>query len=227
MRILLIFLILTGQPAPTPHPIVGMWTGHGETIEFTADGVFTYGGERYRYRIDGVLLYLETPQGEAAAAFVIDGDTLQMLLGGELLTYRRSSGAPSAPDTPVASSAPASVGSVASELVGKWCWVNVTTTNTGGSTSERCITLNADGTYEYRSDRSMSVNTQGYAGGTSSSGYDRGRWTYDGQRIHYQSAAGQGSGSYRLEKRNHPRNRDPMIVLDGEAYVTYYQKPSW
>jgi hypothetical protein len=38
---------------------------------------------------------------------------------------------------------------------------------------------------------------------------------------------GQGSGSYVLEKRNHPKNNDPMIVLDGEPYVTYYQKPRW
>lgn len=116
---------------------------------------------------------------------------------------------------------------VAPELVGKWCWTNVTTTNSGGSTSERCLTLNADGTYHYQAERSMSVNTDAFYGGTNAQSTDRGTWTYDGQRIYYTSQMGQGSGSYKLEKRNHPRNRDPMIVLDGESYVTYYQKPSW
>lgn len=31
-----------------------------------------------------------------------------------------------------------------------------------------------------------------------------------------------------VEKRNHPKNvRDPMIVLDGQTFVTAYNKPPW
>ncbi|HZV69137.1 MAG TPA: hypothetical protein VFG10_06315 [Saprospiraceae bacterium] len=31
-----------------------------------------------------------------------------------------------------------------------------------------------------------------------------------------------------LEQRNHPKNvNDPMIVLDGRAFVTAYNKPPW
>jgi hypothetical protein len=48
-----------------------------------------------------------------------------------------------------------------------------------------------------------------------------------GDRIYYNSQT-QGQGSYRLEKRNHPKNvGDPMIVLDGEAYVTATLKAPW
>ncbi len=32
---------------------------------------------------------------------------------------------------------------------------------------------------------------------------------------------------YTLEKRNHPKNKDPMIVLNGQPFVTYYNKPPW
>ncbi|MBI4396803.1 MAG: hypothetical protein HY548_06895 [Elusimicrobia bacterium] len=31
---------------------------------------------------------------------------------------------------------------------------------------------------------------------------------------------GRGQGSYPLQKVTHPKNGDPMIVLDGESYVT-------
>ncbi len=33
--------------------------------------------------------------------------------------------------------------------------------------------------------------------------------------------------TYQLEKRNHPKNNDPMLLLDGQSFVTYYQKPPW
>ena len=36
-----------------------------------------------------------------------------------------------------------------------------------------------------------------------------------------------GTTTFRLEKRNHPKNNDPMLVLDGEAFVSYYQKAPW
>lgn len=73
----------------------------------------------------------------------------------------------------------------------------------------------------------MDTNTDAFYAGTSSQSSDFGTWNYDGTRIYYNSQNGQGSGSYLLEKRNHPKNGDPMIVLDGETYVTYYQKNPW
>jgi hypothetical protein len=36
-----------------------------------------------------------------------------------------------------------------------------------------------------------------------------------------------GKITYPFEKRNHPKTGDPMIVLDGDAYVTAYRKNPW
>ena len=41
------------------------------------------------------------------------------------------------------------------------------------------------------------------------------------------SLATLGVTTYVLEKRNHPKNNEPMLVLDGQAFVTFYQKPPW
>jgi hypothetical protein len=95
------------------------------------------------------------------------------------------------------------------------------------SQSSRCITLYADGTYYYTENSSRSVNTDAVSGGTASQGEDRGTWSVLGDRIYYHSRAN-GDGSYKLEKRNHPKNvNDPMIVLDGEPYVTTTQRAPW
>lgn len=207
-----------GQGAAGKSSVVGVWSGHGETIEFSADGQCTYRGETFPYRLSGSNIILQTPMGDAVMGYQVSGNTISLSANGQTLTYSKSSG-----------TAPASGGGqkhVARELVGKWCYVNVHTTNTGGSSTEKCITLNADGTYEYYGETSRSVNTDAYYGGTNSQSSDRGTWSYDGARLYYTSQSGQ-SGSFRLEKRNHPKNNDPMIVLDGETYVTYYQKAPW
>jgi hypothetical protein len=96
-----------------------------------------------------------------------------------------------------------------------------------GSYSGRCITLRADGTYVYVEEGSRSVQTEEMAGGTASQGTDSGTWYVEGNRLYYQSAT-EGSGSYRLERRNHPVNtNDPMIVLDEEPFVTTVRRAPW
>ncbi|CAN5568206.1 hypothetical protein BH18ACI3_BH18ACI3_19430 [soil metagenome] len=37
----------------------------------------------------------------------------------------------------------------------------------------------------------------------------------------------QGKVVHPIEFRNHPKTGDPMIVVDGDAYVTAYQKRPW
>jgi hypothetical protein len=111
-------------------------------------------------------------------------------------------------------------------LVGKWCYVNVNSTNSGGSSTSECITLYANGTYEYYSESSMSVNTNEYAGGTNNQSSDSGTWRVAGNTIIANSKT-QGTKTYSLQKVNHPKNGDPMIVIDGRAYATYYQKKPW
>lgn len=205
--------------------IVGVWSGNGETIEFNKNGQCLYAGQALSYQLSGNTITLQTAQGSAAMNYSLSGNQLTLSVNGQSFTYSRGG----AGTAGAGQAQPAAAGNkrVAQELVGKWCWTNVTSTNSGGRISERCITLNGDGSYQYEAESSMSVNTNAYAGGTNSQSSDRGTWSYDGVRIYYNSQAGQGSGSYLLEKRNHPKNSDPMIVLDGETYVTYYQKPRW
>jgi hypothetical protein len=36
-----------------------------------------------------------------------------------------------------------------------------------------------------------------------------------------------GTNSYTLVRKNHPKNNDPMLCLDGRCFVTYGPKPPW
>jgi hypothetical protein len=203
--------------------IIGQWSGYGETIEFKTSGECTYLGQTYPYQLSQGHVTLQTAQGGVMMAYTISGNQLSLTANGKTLQYTRGKAASNA-GTGLKSTG---AGRVAMELVGKWCYVNVTSSYSGGSSSEQCITLHENGTYEYYGESSRSVDGGTFYGGTSSQNGDRGTWSYDGVRIYYQSQTGQGSGSYLLEKRNHPKNNDPMIVLDGAAYATFYQKSPW
>jgi hypothetical protein len=158
-------------------------------------------------------------------AYKITGNQLDLTLNGQNFTYTK--GAAQGNTTSNNPSTGSGSKNLDMSLVGKWCYVNVYSGNSGGSSSSECITLKQDGTYEYYSESSRSVNAPQVYGGTSSQGSDHGQWWTEGDRIFYNSPTS-GQGSYKLEKRNHPRNTsDPMIVLDGKTYVTFYNKPAW
>jgi hypothetical protein len=218
--------------------IQGTWLnnsfGYQMALVLRADGTGEFDGEAIRYttKENKFSMFIVADGQTLVYNYTLQGNSLTMS-GGDLdetVVFARSDASTGAPvQAPQPSAAPTSGGGkrVAQELVGKWCYVNVNSTNSGGSSTEQCITLKADGTYEYDGETSRSVNTNAYAGGTNTQSSDRGTWTYDGTRVYYTSSAGAGSGSYVLEKRNHPKNNDPMIVLDGTTYVTYYQKAPW
>ena len=205
------------------HEITGVWSGNGETIEFKSDGTCIYLGQTFPYLISQGNVTFVTTQGNIIFAYGIQGDLLSLSVNGQSLTYTKGTHTGTMTQNPPSSGN----GSVSGELVGQWCYIDVNSYNQGSSASSRCITLNADGTYTYFSETSRSVNTPDYYGGTNAQESDRGTWYVQGDRIYYNSQT-TGQGSYRLEKRNHPTNvNDPMIVLDGEAYVTSTQKPAW
>ena len=225
-------------PAPktsaATNTLVGVWLGNNETVEFTKANQCVYQGQVFTYQTSGNTINIHTAQGSRSMQYAVSGNQLALTINGQTFYYAKNGATPDPSATASAMNntqsypqTKAGSGSVAQDLVGKWCYVNVNSYNTGGSSTEQCITLNADGTYEYYSESSRSVNTNAYSGGTNSQGSDRGTWSYDGNRIYYTSAMGNGSGSYQLEKRNHPKNNDPMIVLDGQTYVTQYQKAPW
>lgn len=213
----------TTTASETKSTLVGTWSGNGETIEFKSNGQCIYLGNTFPYEESQGNIILTTQQGKVMFAYAIQGNQLNLTANGQQVSYTRGATNQSAQANNLPNK---NGGNISQELVGKWCWTNVTTTNSGGSTSSRCIVLNANGTYEYASERSMDTNTNAFYAGTSSQGSDRGTWYVHGDRIFYNSQS-TGQGSYQLQKVNHPKTRDPMIVLDGEAYVTFYQKPSW
>jgi hypothetical protein len=204
----------------TDSSLIGSWSGNGESIEFRADGQCVYIGNTFSYQVSQGHIILTTAQGNVMFAYTIRGNQLNLTANGKQVTYARGTG-----NNPAVSgnTNAGSAGSVAQELVGKWCYMS----NSLNSSTNKCITLNADGTYVYNGESSRTVNTSEVYGGTASQGSDRGTWYVQGDRIYYNSQT-QGQGSYRLEKRNHPKNTsDPMIVLDGEAYVTATLKAPW
>lgn len=215
--------ITPADSPPANNNLVGTWSGNGETIEFRENGQCIYLGNTYAFTASEGVISLSTAQGAASFNYIIDANQLILSANGNRVVYQRGTAGVGQPPAHQGTGAR----NVPQELVGKWCWVNVTTTNSGGSSSDTCITLNGDGTYLYYSERSMSVNDPSFAGGTNSQNSDRGSWWVQGDRIFYSSQS-QGQGSYRLEKRNHPKNvNDPMIVLDGQPYVTQYAKAPW
>lgn len=199
--------------------LIGRWSGNGEAIEFKKDGTCNYLGQTYPYQISADNVTLSTSQGNIPMTYTVAGNQLTLLVNGRQLIYMKDS-------ADNVKKGITTRGSVSQELVGKWCYINVNSTNSGSSSSSTCLTLNADGTYEYFGESSRSVNTADVNGGTASQQSDRGTWSAEGDRIYYNSPT-RGQGSYQFQKRNHPKNGDPMIVIHGSAFVTFYNKPPW
>lgn len=110
----------------------------------------------------------------------------------------------------------------ASEFAGRWQYFSSVSLSDGGRATDTMLLLREDGTYLYTSETSSSNPL----GGSVSNTRDEGRWSVSGTRMTFRSVDG-SSQSYTLEKRNHPKTGDPMIVLDGMAFVTYFQRPPW
>jgi hypothetical protein len=205
-------------PAPAPamtgarasDSIVGSWRNATSSARFNADGTGVVDSTGGRYEIRGNQLTLTWAQGQAIVQFEVRGDVLWLTVNGATATLDRVK-------------EEAGEGSVHTELVGKWCWISATTANQGAGQSSRCLTLNGNGTYTYAG----AADSYNPYGGASSQAADSGTWTATEATLTTHSRGGKTT-TYRLEKRNHPKNvRDPMIVLDGQPYVTALSKPPW
>jgi len=149
-----------------------------------------------------------------AIPFEFDRDTLTVDVEGREMVYQRVKAGN-------AKAAAKPGGGVMQQLVGKWCYMS-NLTGSNSRMSNRCFVLNANGTYEYSSETSSS----GAYGGTSSQEYDSGRWSATSSTLTANSNKN-GQIVYPIELRNHPKTGDPMIVVDGDAYVAAFQKRSW
>ena len=111
---------------------------------------------------------------------------------------------------------------VVQDLVGKWCYQANVQAQGGGRQSDICFTLKADGTYQYYGETSSS----NVYGGSNSQSSDYGRWSATANSLTARSNSGKTT-TYTLERRNHPKTGDPMLMVDGDAFVTFYQKRPW
>jgi hypothetical protein len=200
---------LTSEAAQAAADLVGRWSDSTSSAQFNTDGTAVVNGTPGRYEIHGNRLTLIGAQAENTARFEVHGDVLALNVNGKPLTLNRVK-------------EEAGEGSVRVELVGKWCWISLTAANQARKFS-RCLTLTGSGTYAF-ADETDSHNPNG---GTNSPAADSGIWTATETSLTTHSLSGKAT-TYRLEKRNHPgKVRDPMIVLDGQAYVTFYTKTPW
>jgi hypothetical protein len=227
-----------------PAALVGHWKSETEQLDVQANGTVLINGVSYAYTVNGNLLNVQGQNSAASYPFQLDGDKLTVTLSGQTVVYTRieaptfappvdsalpppkpsgAAGPATAPTTPApAPPPPAAGGSVVPELIGKWCYMSNVNASDGGRQSNTCFALNGDGSYWYHSETSSS----GQYGGTASQSDDQGRWVASGSTLTATSSTGKVT-SYTFEKQNHPKTRDPMLVINGQAFVTYFQKPSW
>ena len=228
LRPLLLFASLFTSVAYADPGLVGAWRGQsgGQAVELTlkADATGNFNGQPLQYQVVGRQLVVGISGGINSYYFERKGDKLTVGggdLDGPLHLTRGKAGAAEPKATAKEG------GAATGDLSGKWCYLaNFNANSGGGSQTSECFVLHADGRYDFASERSMSAYGGGGYAGTSGQSADSGRWSATGSHITARSNSGKTS-SYALRKQNHPKNRDPMICLDGRCYVTFYQKPPW
>ena len=201
------------SPSVTASSILGHWQGPNGVAQFNPDGTATVGGLVYRYSQTGDQLTLQGADGTFTAAVQIAADTMSWVVNGKTLGFQRAA-------------TTGAVGGIMPELVGKWCQATNLNNSSGTYSRSACITLLANGSFEYASDFGATGQVAGGAYGTSSDNNDTGTWTATPTSISSNSKK-TGVRTFRLEKRNHAKTGDPMIVLDGTEFTTAFQKAPW
>ncbi|QYO66101.1 hypothetical protein [Leptolyngbya sp. 7M] len=217
----------------TEAALIGYWISSEAVVEIRPKNQITINGDRYEWAILGKTLVVSQGDDYADFPFELKGDTLTVWVEGRKVVYSRT-------DKEGAEEAMAQLarrrgggsggrnddggegGSNPQDLVGKWCYQANVQAQGGGRQSDICFTLKADGTYEYYGE---ATTTNPY-GGANSQSWDYGRWSATATTLTARSNSGKTT-TYTLERRNHPRTGDPMLIVDGDAFVTYYQKRPW
>jgi hypothetical protein len=196
--------------------LFGIWDGQQGKLAFYPDGNLLYNGTSYLYSVSGNQMTIKANDGTTSFNYNQSGNSLTLTQNGSSATYSKTSGLKQDQVDP--------------QLVGKWCIVSSSynSYSGGGSSSEECITLNANGTYEYfySAERSAYAANQSAYGGASNQNGDRGTWKSDGLTIWSSSQTTGKVTRYSLGKVN-AENGDAMIVIGGRKFVTAYNRPRW
>jgi hypothetical protein len=219
----LLFFVLFFQ-TQAQNNITGTWNSDEVgTLTFNSNGNGNLAGGNFTYTNTANKIFASSEEGDFTYNYkLVNG---QLIISGGVfpqpVTFTKSKNSISG------TSGNTKSGSIDKSIVGTWCWTNTSGTYTNASSSStRCIIIKADGTYQYTYEGSISGSGSGYYGGSASQSADHGTWKLNGNTINVVSAS-EGAISYPFQKKNHPKTGDPMIVIDGDAYVTYYQKSPW
>lgn len=218
----------------TKSQLIGYWISSEAVVEFRPKSILIINGETYEWAVLGKVLLISKGEDAADLPFQLKGDTLTVTIEGRNVVYTRSnkeeaeealallarraggnSGGNRGGNTDAGGGSP-------QDLVGKWCYQANVQAQGGGRQSDICFTLKADGTYEYYGEAS---NSNPY-GGSNSQSWDYGRWSATATSLTARSNSGKTT-TYTLERRNHPTTGDPMLIVDGDAFVTFYQRRPW
>lgn len=221
-----IAMTATAQKVSVEKQLQGYWKSTEAIIEFKPGSRVSINDGEYDFAVLGSTIIVSNDEGEMEFPYKLTATTLTVWVELKKVVYTRMSaneiaqlkrGGHSGTRTTTAAT-----GGVARELVGKWCYAANVNAIGGGRQSNICFTLKADGTYEYYGETS---NSNIY-GGSNSQSADYGRWSATATSLTARSNSGKTT-TYTLEKRNHPKSGDAMLMVDGDAFVTYYQRPSW
>lgn len=211
-----------GTKAEAPkNPLLGRWKSDEAVVEFRADGSIKINDDELKYKVKGSVITLITDEGAMAVPFELDGDTMVAVFQGREIVYKRLKANATTGQSGMTGAATGAGERVIPEFVGKWCYLS----NLGGTSSyrsDKCFALYQNGTYEFSGETSSS----GAAGSSVGATYDTGRWTASRTTLTVYSQK-YGKIVYPIQLRNHPKNNDPMIVVDGDSYVTQTQRRPW
>lgn len=232
LRALCPALLLCASMALAAPAVTGTWNaqveGRNVELQLRGDGTGSYDGAALTWQMMAGMLLVESGGEVASYAVSVQGERMTVS-GGDFsgpVNFQRGKAATAKPAAKQAQAS--SSGGARADLTGKWCYAGSFTNinNGGGSQSSRCFELRGDGSYVYHYEGSVSAYGGGMYGGSSSQSGDSGRWSATATTLTAQSASS-GAKTYQLQLRNHPKNRDPMICLDGDCYTTYWQKAPW
>ncbi len=231
-KIILFFLLNVSLIVSAQSPWVGTWhNDNSGTLVLNANGEGSLSGNTFNYAVDNGILVAYDEYGVYYLNIKVNAN--QLTINGELtqntpIIFTKTKGNALANQSvnKMNQNVNNEQGIIDQSIVGTWCWTNASATYSSSSSYSSCIVINADGTYQYNSEGSISAYGGGGYGGSSSQNSDYGTWRVSGNTIHVVSAK-EGAKTYSFEKRNHPKNGDPMIIIDGDAYVSYYQKAPW
>lgn len=196
--------------------ICGIWEGQQGKIVFYPDRTLLYNGTSYQYSASGNSINITGNDGSTTFTYILADNQLTLSQNANSARYTKISAIK--PDK------------VDQQLVGKWCIMsnNYNSYSGGGSSSEECITLNADGSYIYNYSASRSAYTvdQSAYGGTANQNSDRGLWKTDGITLVSVSQTTGKTTRYTLTKEN-AQNGDATIVVGGRKFITAYNRPGW